>query len=554
MMEGSMIDQYEDDDPGEGSSISPKKRMEDLMNGGKEDYTAGYFESAAMKFAEALMLSKKGYGELAAECFEPSFFYAKTMLDWARCMSNTSRETELAQVLLEEFHERLMEAGTRFQTEEKSREVHDDTSKTHGESDETMKSSDVDLKPMEKMTNGNSKTSAKEENEQAKVEEKGELSGGRAEGASKLASKTLDEKNIEMRKKLPDPHRGEENLNEDDNKFVKVDDGGGEKSGGRVAAKNEEDEFENVSKVLSGLDYNVKTVAGLKKRAPAPNDFSGCAEHARTDGSMNYMKETNEIGDARENKKMEIEGNLKKAEIERDEGVETEQESVGVLDEDDADYEERGAQDEDSDVTSTEDDQSDRMVSAWDALQDALLVCENHLEEEGWKEKKADALFTLAEWYMADTNYKEAINVINLSIDLFTDQYDRRIAAAYYELARAYQSDGQSSKAVEAQKKMTEVLSGRLALLEKESAEAAGDKKCALLSEIDDLKEIIHDIDTDYDDPFSTAGNPLQADEVNVGKANEQNEASKRSADDEGDGESGQKRAKLVERRTMEPE
>ncbi|KHN84544.1 hypothetical protein Tcan_08965 [Toxocara canis] len=296
MMEGSMIDQYEDDDPGEGSSISPKKRMEDLMNGGKEDYTAGYFESAAMKFAEALMLSKKGYGELAAECFEPSFFYAKTMLDWARCMSNTSRETELAQVLLEEFHERLMEAGTRFQTEEKSREVHDDTSKTHGESDETMKSSDVDLKPMEKMTNGNSKTSAKEENEQAKVEEKGELSGGRAEGASKLASKTLDEKNIEMRKKLPDPHRGEENLNEDDNKFVKVDDGGGEKSGGRVAAKNEEDEFENVSKVLSGLDYNVKTVAGLKKRAPAPNDFSGCAEHARTDGSMNYMKETNEIG------------------------------------------------------------------------------------------------------------------------------------------------------------------------------------------------------------------------------------------------------------------
>ncbi|KHN71833.1 hypothetical protein Tcan_02047 [Toxocara canis] len=89
----------------------------------------------------------------------------------------------------------------------------------------------------------------------------------------------------------------------------------------------------------------------------------------------------------------------------------------------------------------------------------------SHLEEEGWKEKKADALFTLAEWYMADTNYKEAINVINLSIDLFTDQYDRRIAAAYYELARAYQSDGQSSKAVEAQKKMTEVLSGRLGKL-----------------------------------------------------------------------------------------
>ncbi|VDK53436.1 unnamed protein product [Anisakis simplex] len=365
-----------EEDPGEGPSVSRASRIEILMNEGKRDYLDGFFELASQKLSNALSLSSEEYGDLSPECFEPCFYYAKTLVDWTRCIPNLSETEHLSErLIIEQLHKYL------------SQQQQSSSQLVNREVPNEMAVQDADQSKL----NGSSETVSVEQDHRLETVQ---CSSGHSEGAANGSGE-----GNQQGESLPD-----------------------------------------------------KEVDKNKSQDGHPDST---AEDAQS-----------------------------KSETEDDQ-------ELGSCD----DYEE----DEDEG-----DEDSDRMAIAWNTLQDALLICENFADGgTKWAERKAETLFALAEWYLQDTDYEEAIEALKSSVELYPDSRDRRIAAAYYELAKAYELMGESQKVTESRQKASNLLVERLAFLEKESAKtmslgASDDaKKCSVMTEIEDLKQIVSDLKED---------------------------------------------------------
>uniref|UniRef100_A0A915PGY9 Tetratricopeptide SHNi-TPR domain-containing protein n=1 Tax=Setaria digitata TaxID=48799 RepID=A0A915PGY9_9BILA len=134
-----------------------------------------------------------------------------------------------------------------------------------------------------------------------------------------------------------------------------------------------------------------------------------------------------------ENDSTDHEEDQSKTERKEEEDKSVEEKKQGKIDVE-KEGEEDGKSDEDSkDGISEEDDARNEsndagdveyLQLAWENLEVARTICDKHLEEEGWKEKKVEVLLDLANCSTDAENYKQAIDDIDTCIVLTESIFD----------------------------------------------------------------------------------------------------------------------------------
>ncbi|VIO94176.1 Uncharacterized protein BM_BM2122 [Brugia malayi] len=117
------------------------------------------------------------------------------------------------------------------------------------------------------------------------------------------------------------------------------------------------------------------------------------------------------------------------------------------------------------DKGSSDVDDVEYLQLAWENLEVARTICDKHLEEEGWKEKKVEVLLDLADCSTDAENYKQAIDDIDACI-LLTEsifgEVDRRVAQAYFVKGRTHNLAKDFGNAAKVFGKSKEILEAKL--------------------------------------------------------------------------------------------
>ncbi|VDN02547.1 unnamed protein product [Thelazia callipaeda] len=130
---------------------------------------------------------------------------------------------------------------------------------------------------------------------------------------------------------------------------------------------------------------------------------------------------------------------------------------------------------EDSELVSEDitDDSSEREDSvegieylqlAWENLEVARAICDKHLEDDNWKEKKVEVLLDLTDCSTDAENYKQAVDDIDECIMLCESIFhktDRRTAQAYFVKGRTFNLAKDFQSAAKVFEKSKEILVAR---------------------------------------------------------------------------------------------
>ncbi|VDP14375.1 unnamed protein product [Onchocerca flexuosa] len=184
--------------------------------------------------------------------------------------------------------------------------------------------------------------------------------------------------------------------------------------------------------------------------------------------------------------------------------VEDEEEKDGRLDEDNKD----GISEENDSKDGSEAGDVEYLQLAWENLEVARTICDKHLEEEGWKEKKVEVLLDLADCSTDAENYKQAIDDIDACIILsesIFDEVDRRIAQAYFIKGRTHNLAKDFGNAAKVFGKSKEILETRLAKLETQLTYENQEEVEKIKKEIDELKSLLPEIQMKIDDSLESA-------------------------------------------------
>ncbi|VDK67341.1 unnamed protein product [Litomosoides sigmodontis] len=175
------------------------------------------------------------------------------------------------------------------------------------------------------------------------------------------------------------------------------------------------------------------------------------------------------------------------------------------------------SKDEVSEEVSVESDNKDESTDsgdveylqlAWENLEVARTICDKHLEEEGWKEKKVEVLLDLADCATDAENYKQAIDDIDACILLSESIFgggDRRVAQAYFVKGRTHNLSKDFGNAAKVFGKSKEILEDRLAKLEAQIAHESQGETEKIMKEIDELKSLLPEIQIKIDDSLESA-------------------------------------------------
>ncbi|VDK64520.1 unnamed protein product [Onchocerca ochengi] len=202
--------------------------------------------------------------------------------------------------------------------------------------------------------------------------------------------------------------------------------------------------------------------------------------------------------------KKEENGNMENEEKEKRDEVEDEEEKNDRLDEDKKD----GFSEENDSKDGSEAGDVEYLQLAWENLEVARAICDKHLEEEGWKEKKVEVLLDLADCSTDAENYKQAIDDIDACIILtesIFDKVDRRIAQAYFIKGRTHNLAKDFGNAAKVFGKSKEILEARLTKLETQLAHESQEEVEKIKKEIDELKSLLPEIQMKIDDSLESA-------------------------------------------------
>ncbi|MCP9261808.1 hypothetical protein DINM_005131 [Dirofilaria immitis] len=195
-------------------------------------------------------------------------------------------------------------------------------------------------------------------------------------------------------------------------------------------------------------------------------------DNNETNVAMENDKEKNEdaVVDHKEYR-IKIERKEKKNENMQDEKKEGKNKAENEEEKDDKldDSEDGISEENDSKDGSSEAGDVEYLQLAWENLEVARAICDKHLEEEGWKEKKIEVLLDLTDCSTDAENYKQAIDDIDACIILMEsifDEVDRRIAQAYFIKGRTHNLARDFGNAAKVFKKSKQILEVRLAKLE----------------------------------------------------------------------------------------
>uniref|UniRef100_A0A915BXV9 Tetratricopeptide SHNi-TPR domain-containing protein n=1 Tax=Parascaris univalens TaxID=6257 RepID=A0A915BXV9_PARUN len=451
-------------------SVKQKEgRVGVLVAEGKRAYIIGDLETASDKLGEASKLIVELRGDFAIECFEPLFYYGKVML-------------ELASIEDRVFTNALPKEEA--DDDEEDGEMQEQDQRLFGDPKELR----------EKVAEALEENMAALENRQLPEEtlitsDEGKQS---CEGISQIGEKqsSEDDHSEQDKKDEGSEQKRETNGNEIGEGTRNAVEDKTEKTDGE-ATREQENKCEAV-----GNEGNLKSTT---------NEGNGIAEPSlEYDAGMSGKDDKVGTGE---------EGNLKDANSENDENAEP----VEEVNEDEArknegNKDEECLQDEESDEEGyAQDSDVEYIQIAWEALEVARTICENHIEMDGWKEKKADVLLALCECSVQNANYKQAIDDVDTCIELLrstSESNDRRIAEAFFQKARTYALDKQFDNAAENFSTVKELLESRLASMEKELKEQSDEeKKATIQKEVNDLKGLIPEVQVKIADSRESAKN-----------------------------------------------
>ncbi|EFO23971.2 hypothetical protein LOAG_04513 [Loa loa] len=199
---------------------------------------------------------------------------------------------------------------------------------------------------------------------------------------------------------------------------------------------------------------------------------------------------------------------------ERDENMEDEKKegNDGVEDEKEDDKLDEGGKDGISEENNSKDESSNAedveyLQLAWENLEVARTICDKHLEEEGWKEKKVEVLLDLADCSTDAENYKQAVDDIDACILLTKSifgEIDRRVAQAYFVKGRTHNLAKDFGNAAKVFGKSKEILEARLTELESQLANASQGEAEKIKKEVYELKPLLPEIQTKIDDSLES--------------------------------------------------
>ncbi|VDM40160.1 unnamed protein product [Toxocara canis] len=460
----------------EESMQSKKERMDSLFADGKRAYIVGDLATASDKLGEASGLAVELYGEFALEAFYPHYYYGKTMLEMAsvedQVFTNALQNTTKTDEDGEEEDEGMEEKPVG--------ELIGNPEELNGNA---VAAKDRNMKLCS--FHGTAGTPSGAEREQEEIAEK--VAGALEENAATLERRQLP---TEPKDASDQEKQGAESVSPAKDKQPKEEQN----------AEIEDEKGLNLSGTSSeGTEdgLRVDEIAGADEAAKGAVE----ADEAIEEGGEERDDSISEKVDNKTNRKhVEIEGDVRQAAVEDGERRE---ESVQEDEIDKA---------EDSDA---QDDEIEPVQLAWEALEVARTICDKHIDEEGWKEKKADVLLALGECSIQNASYKQAMEDITLCVEMYKsacEPSDRRIAEACFQKARVYALDEQFEMAAETYTTVKQLLESRLVLTEKELAEASdAEKKRAVQKEMDSLKDLIPEIQIKIDDSRESALNAEQA-------------------------------------------
>ncbi|CAG9531286.1 unnamed protein product [Cercopithifilaria johnstoni] len=200
-----------------------------------------------------------------------------------------------------------------------------------------------------------------------------------------------------------------------------------------------------------------------------------------------------------------IEGKKKDddVEVEEKEEKETEDEKDDKFEDNKDGISEHDSKDESSDAGDVE-----YLQLAWETLEVARTICDKHLEEEGWKEKKVEVLLDLADCATDAENYKQAIDDIDACILLAESIFggvDRRVAQAYFVKGRTHNLSKDFGNAAKVFGNAKEILEARLVKLEAQLAHESQEEAEKIKEEINELKSLLPEIQIKIDDSLESA-------------------------------------------------
>uniref|UniRef100_A0A0M3I533 SHNi-TPR domain-containing protein n=1 Tax=Ascaris lumbricoides TaxID=6252 RepID=A0A0M3I533_ASCLU len=469
-------------------SVKQKEgRVEVLFAEGKRAYIIGDLATASDKLGEASKLVVELHGDFAIECFDPLFYYGKAML-------------ELASVEDRVFTNALPKEEA--DDDEEDDEIEEQDQQLVGDPNELREDEQAEI--IEKVAEALEENMAALEKRQLPAEPPiaNDEDKQSCEGISHIKGKQSNKDGHTEQDKKDEGSEQKSEMNGND--VEKIRNGAeeeSEKTGGEATGE-EEDRCE-----ADENEGNLKSTT---------SEGNGIAEHplkgdAETSGRVDNV-DTNE------------EGNLKDANSENGENAgpmeEVDEDGTGK---NEGSKDEESLQDEESDGEGdAQDNDVEYIQIAWEALEVARTICENHIEVDGWKEKKADVLLALCECSVQNANYKQAIDDVDTCIELLrsiSEPNDRRIAEAFFQKARTYALDKQFDNAAENFSTVKELLESRLASMEKELKEQPDEeKKATIQKEVNDLKGLIPEVQVKIDDSRESAKNAaLLAEEKTLG-------------------------------------
>ncbi|KAM3719287.1 Protein HGV2 [Dirofilaria immitis] len=229
----------------------------------------------------------------------------------------------------------------------------------------------------------------------------------------------------------------------------------------------------------------------------------------RRDYSIKSEKNEDAVVDHKEYR-IKIERKEKKNENMQDEKKEGKNKAENEEEKDDKldDSEDGISEENDSKDGSSEAGDVEYLQLAWENLEVARAICDKHLEEEGWKEKKIEVLLDLTDCSTDAENYKQAIDDIDACIILMEsifDEVDRRIAQAYFIKGRTHNLARDFGNAAKVFKKSKQILEVRLAKLEIRLEHENDEEVEKIKKEIDELKSLLPEIQIKIDDSLESA-------------------------------------------------
>ncbi|KHN84539.1 Histone-binding protein N1/N2 [Toxocara canis] len=423
----------------EESMQSKKERMDSLFADGKRAYIVGDLATASDKLGEASGLAVELYGEFALEAFYPHYYYGKTMLEMAsvedqvftNALQNTTKTDEDGEEEDEGMEEKPVGELIGNPEELNEREQEEIAEKVAGALEENA----ATLERRQLPTEPKDASDQVGEREQEEIAEK--VAGALEENAATLERRQLP---TEPKDASDQEKQGAESVSPAKDKQPKEEQN----------AEIEDEKGLNLSGTSSeGTEdgLRVDEIAGADEAAKGAVE----ADEAIEEGGEERDDSISEKVDNKTNRKhVEIEGDVRQAAVEDGERRE---ESVQEDEIDKA---------EDSDA---QDDEIEPVQLAWEALEVARTICDKHIDEEGWKEKKADVLLALGECSIQNASYKQAMEDITLCVEMYKsacEPSDRRIAEACFQKARVYALDEQFEMAAETYTTVKQLLESRL--------------------------------------------------------------------------------------------